>query len=293
MIKNIDIKRPILICGPTASGKSALAMKLAKEFDAIIINADALQIYSDWKILTARPSHSDEQKIKHFLYGTKTLNQTYSVGNWLRDLEEILIKQKEIPKIIVGGTGLYFTSLIEGLAEIPETTTKIRSEINCWYKSEGFDILARWLKEHDPETFSIIDQKNPARVLRAIEILTQTGKGFSYWQKTHRQPILDFSRKNSFVVNIEKNLLNERIRKRFVTMIQEGAIEEVKENIKHWHMDFPGLKAIGAQEIYSYLMEEITLDEAINKAIIRTRQYAKRQRTWFRSKMTGWTQIEV
>ena len=268
-------------------------MKLANEFGAIIINADALQIYDGWRILTARPNLSDEKKVRHFLYGTKPMNELYSVGDWLKDVKKILIEHNDTPKIIVGGTGLYFTSLIEGLADIPSTIPKIRIEVDNWYKSAGHDALLSWLEENDKKTFSLIDPNNPARIIRAIEILKQTGKGLSDWQKIDTRPIVNFSKENSFVLNVEVNYLNKRISARFENMIKYGAINEVKEKIKFWNNDYPAFKAIGAQEIYCYLKGELTLEEATKKAVIRTRQYAKRQRTWFRSKMKNWTQIDV
>ena len=293
MFKKVNMLEPILICGPTASGKSKLAMNLANEFGAIIINADALQIYDGWRILTARPNLSDEKEVKHFLYGTQPMNKPYSVGNWLKDLEKILINYKDTPKIIVGGTGLYFTSLIQGLADIPSTAPKIRNDVDNWHKSVGDETLSSWLKVHDPKTFSLIDSNNSARTKRAIETLIQTGKGLSDWQKIDAKALLNFSKENSFVLNIEADILNKRISDRFKNMMKYGAIDEVKEKVKFWNKNYPAFKAIGAQEIHSYLKEELTLEEATEKAIIRTRQYAKRQRTWFRSKMKNWTQINV
>ena len=293
MFKKVNMLEPILICGPTASGKSKLAMNLANEFGAIIINADALQIYDGWRILTARPNLSDEKEVKHFLYGTQPMNKPYSVGNWLKDLEKILINYKDTPKIIVGGTGLYFTSLIQGLADIPSTAPKIRNDVDNWHKSVGDETLSSWLKVHDPKTFSLIDSNNSARIKRAIETLIQTGKGLSDWQKIDAKVLLNFSKENSFVLNIEADILNKRISDRFKNMMKYGAIDEVKEKVKFWNKNYPAFKAIGAQEIHSYLKEELTLEEATEKAIIRTRQYAKRQRTWFRSKMKNWTQINV
>ena len=293
MFKKVNMLEPILICGPTASGKSKLAMSLANEFGAIIINADALQIYDGWRILTARPNLSDEKEVKHFLYGTQPMNKPYSVGNWLKDLEKILISYKDSPKIIVGGTGLYFTSLIQGLADIPSTAPKIRNDVDNWHKSVGDETLSSWLKVHDPKTFSLIDSNNSARIKRAIETLIQTGKGLSDWQKIDTKVLLNFSKENSFVLNIEADILNKRISNRFKNMMKYGAIDEVKEKVKFWNKNYPAFKAIGAQEIHSYLKEELTLEEATEKAIVRTRQYAKRQRTWFRSKMKNWTQINI
>ena len=221
------------------------------------------------------------------------MNKPYSVGNWLKDLEKILINYKDTPKIIVGGTGLYFTSLIQGLADIPSTAPKIRNDVDNWHKSVGHEALSSWLKVHDPKTFSLIDSNNSARIKRAIETLIQTGKGLSDWQKIDTKVLLNFSKENSFVLNIEADILNKRISDRFKNMMKYGAIDEVKEKVKFWNKNYPAFKAIGAQEIHSYLKEELTLEEATEKAIVRTRQYAKRQRTWFRSKMKNWTQINV
>ena len=229
MFKKVNMLEPILICGPTASGKSKLAMNLANEFGAIIINADALQIYDGWRILTARPNLSDEKEVKHFLYGTQPMNKPYSVGNWLKDVEKILINYNDTPKIIVGGTGLYFTSLIQGLADIPSTAPKIRNDVDNWHKSVGDETLSSWLKVHDPKTFSLIDSNNSARTKRAIETLIQTGKGLSDWQKIDTKVLLNFSKENSFVLNIEVDILNKRISDRFKNMMKYGAIDEFFE----------------------------------------------------------------
>ena len=293
MMNNIEKRFPILLCGPTASGKSNLALKLAKELNGIIVNADALQIYDKWRVLTARPTKMDEHQIRHYLYGTVSIHDRYSVGNWLRDVNEILSKHKGTPIIIVGGTGLYFTSLINGLTNIPKINATIRQDINSWYLSNGIENLLKWLKNHDPNTYIKIDKQNPVRILRALEVLTQTGMGLSEWHKKTSKPLINFKPQNSFLINIEINKLNKRISERFENMIENGALDEVKNNSANWSNTLPGFKAIGGKQLLDYINKEITLEEAKNNSIIRTRQYAKRQRTWFRSKMKNWTNLDA
>ena len=293
MMNNIEKQFPILLCGPTASGKSNLALKLAKEFNGIIVNADALQIYDKWRVLTARPTKIDEYQIRHYLYGTVSIYDRYSVGNWLRDVNKILSKHKGTPIIIVGGTGLYFTSLINGLTDIPKINATIRQDINSWHLSDGIENLLKWLKIHDPETYMKIDKQNPVRVLRALEVLTQTGMGLSEWHKKTSKPLINFKPQNSFLMNIEINKLNKRISERFENMIENGALDEVKNNSANWSNTLPGFQAIGGKQLLDYINKEITLEEAKNNSIIRTRQYAKRQRTWFRSKMKNWTNLDA
>ena len=293
MMNNIEKQFPILLCGPTASGKSNLALKLAKEFNGIIVNADALQIYDKWRVLTARPTKIDEYQIRHYLYGTVSIYDRYSVGNWLRDVNKILSKHKGTPIIIVGGTGLYFTSLINGLTDIPKINATIRQDINSWHLSDGIENLLKWLKTHDPETYMKIDKQNPVRVLRALEVLTQTGMGLSEWHKKNSKPLINFKPQNSFLMNIEINKLNKRISERFENMIENGALDEVKNNSANWSNTLPGFQPIGGKQLLDYINKKITLEEAKNNSIIRTRQYAKRQRTWFRSKMKNWTNLDA
>ena len=292
-MNNIEKQFPILLCGPTASGKSNLALKLAKEFNGIIVNADALQIYDKWRVLTARPTKIDEYQIRHYLYGTVSIYDRYSVGNWLRDVNKILSEHKGTPIIIVGGTGLYFTSLINGLTDIPKINDTIRQDINSWYLSDGIENLLKWLKTHDPETYMKIDKQNPVRVLRALEVLTQTGMGLSEWHKKTSKPLINFKPQNSFLMNIEINKLNRRISERFENMIENGALDEVKNNSANWSNTLSGFQAIGGKQLLDYINKKITLEEAKNNSIIRTRQYAKRQRTWFRSKMKNWTNLDA
>ena len=291
MLEKAKKHLPILLCGPTASGKSKLAMDYARKTGGIIINADALQIYDNWRVLTARPTQIEEDEVTHFLYGTVSIKEQYSVGHWLRDVKKILTNFNDTPIIIVGGTGLYFTSLINGLSEIPSIDSHLQAEIDNWHSSQGIEKLANWLETHDIKTFRKIDIRNPVRVLRAIEVLKQTGIGLSEWHKKKSKPLVEFREENSFVINIEISELNERISNRFHNMINNGALDEVTSNKSEWSKTLPGFQAIGAQQLFQYINNEITFDEATEQSIIRTRQYAQRQRTWFRNKMSDWTKI--
>ncbi len=284
-LKNIG-KKPILLFGPTASGKSKIAMSLAIKLGRHIVNADSLQVYSNWRILTARPTIKDEEIIPHHLYGHKAPDEEYSVGHWLRDLSNILSTNKKV--IIVGGTGLYFSALTEGLANIPkisDETKKIGRKRLLKYGVQ--DIL----KDLDKETLDSIDINNQMRVIRAWEVFKETGKSLKKWQNKTRTPILPLIKCQPLVINPNKNDLDKKIRVRFKEMIKMGALDEAKKNLDMWNQGVIPSKAIGASELISYLKNEISLDEAITTASIATRQYAKRQRTWIKARMKGWDDV--
>ena len=284
-LKNIG-EKPILLVGPTASGKSKIAMSLAMKLGRHIVNADSLQVYNNWRILTARPTIKDEEIIPHHLYGHKAPDEEYSVGHWLRELSNILSTNKKI--IIVGGTGLYFSALTEGLANIPKISdeTKIISEKRLL--KYGIQDL---LNELDKETRESIDIKNPMRVIRAWEVLKETGKSLKKWQSETDAPILPLTKCQPLVNNPDKNDLNKKITARFKKMIEMGALDEAKKNLDMWNKGVITNKAIGASELISYLKNEISLDEAITNASIATRQYAKRQRTWIKARMKQWDDV--
>ena len=284
-LKNIG-EKPILLVGPTASGKSKIAMSLAMKLGRHIVNADSLQVYSNWRILTARPTIKDEEIIPHHLYGHKAPDEEYSVGHWLRELSNILSTNKKL--IIVGGTGLYFSALTEGLANIPKISdeTKIISEKRLL--KYGIQDL---LNELDKETRESIDIKNPMRVIRAWEVLKETGKSLKKWQSETDPPILPLTKCQPLVINPDKNDLNKKIRARFKEMIEMGALDEAKKNLDMWNKGVITNKAIGASELISYLKNKISLDEAITNASIATRQYAKRQRTWIKARMKQWDDV--
>ena len=280
--------QPVLIAGPTASGKSALALEIAAAQGGIIVNADALQVYENWRVLSARPSEDDEAQAPHALYGHVGKRDDYSVGHWLRDVSKFLDGEQR--PIIVGGTGLYFSALTEGLAEIPATPTELREAANARVAVEGFEALRA---ELDEETLRRIDQQNPMRVQRAWEVMTATGKPIWHWQDQTPPPLLPLENCAAFVMDADKEWLNERIARRFNLMLELGAMEEAKANLADWNPDLPSSKAIGAPELIAYLKGETSLEDARALATISTRQYAKRQRTWFRSRMKTWQKISL
>ena len=285
---------PILIAGPTASGKSALALQLAKDLNGLIINADALQVYGLWRVLTARPSAEDEALAPHRLYGHVPPENSYYVGAWLRDLSGILREAEtaRLHPIIIGGTGLYFSALTQGLAEIPEIPIDVRTEGNELRK-EGATAFAS-LEHDDPETWQRIDRNNPARLQRAWEVFRATGRPLSEWQADTDPPLIRLSDAISICLEVDRDWLGSRIDQRFDKMLNEGAVEECQNWIERGlSMDLPSAKALGAPEIIAHLKGEMSLNEARDKATIATRQFAKRQRTWFRSKMADWTKLDI
>ena len=282
-LAKINQNRPILIAGQTASGKSHFAFEIAEKIGGTIINADAIQVFNNWRILTARPSVEDEAKITHKLYGHVYGDKDYSVGTWIKDIKEILPNYSK--PIIVGGTGLYFSALTEGLVDIPEIPKTIRLEAKSRISENGLESLA---KEIDKETARNIDLNNPRRVQRAWEVLMSTGRGLNSWHNEKPKPILNLKQCKAILVDGEVSSINARITKRFDQMMEQGLIQEGESNLKNWNESFPSSKAIGARELIAHLRNKITVDEFKEQILIATRQYAKRQRTWFRSKMKTW-----
>jgi tRNA dimethylallyltransferase len=280
-LTTISREAPVLIAGPTASGKSALAMELAARDGRTVVNADALQVYSNWRILTARPTVAEEAALSHALYGHIPRDAPYSVGHWLRDVVPLLSR----PVVIVGGTGLYLSALTEGLADIPPTPPQIREQADRLRASEG---LAALLAGLDPATAARIDRRNPARVQRAWEVLRATGRGLADWQADTPAPRVPLSSAEPLVIRPDVAWLNTRIDRRFDAMIAAGALEEACTELPHWDPARPSARAIGAPELIAHLKGETDLPTAIAAAKLASHQYAKRQRTWFRSRMGGW-----
>ena len=272
---------PVLIAGPTASGKSALALAIARAQGGVIVNADALQVYGNWRLLTARPDPAETALSPHTLYGHVAWDAPYSVGHWLRDVAPLLAGPRAI---IVGGTGLYFRALTEGLAEVPPTPPDLRAEADAL-------TLEALIAGLDAPTAAAIDLNNRARVQRAWEVLRATGRGLADWQADTPPPLLARAACTALRLDAPVDWLNERIARRFDLMLRAGALEEARENLPHWNPALPSMRAIGAPELIAHLRGEMTLSQARDAAIIASRQYAKRQRTWFRGRMSGWISV--
>lgn len=284
IIGNIPRDRPVLIAGPTASGKSSLALTVA-ESAGVIINADALQVFDAWPILTAQPSAKDRENAPHRLYGHIPFDAAYSVGDWLREVTPLLTEQRPI---VVGGTGLYFTALTEGLAEIPQVPPAIRAEADTLIAKGGLETMVADL---DAPTRAKVDVLNPMRVQRAWEVLRATGRGLSEWQADTPPPLLPRGKCAALLLDAPKDWLTPRIERRFDQMLEQGALDEARTELDRWDPANQSAKAIGARDLIAHLRGELTLAEAREAAIIATRQYAKRQRTWFRARMQGWQRI--
>ena len=284
----------ILIAGPTASGKSNFAVNLAKKIDGEIINADSMQIYKQLKILTARPNKKEQKNIRHHLYGIININKNFSSGTWLKlaisKIKEIR-RRKKIP-IVVGGTGLYFQSLINGLVKIPNISMKLRNKIRSMQKRYGQKKFYKKLLKLDPKVKSKFDPNDTQRSIRAFEIKTHTKISMYDWlNKT--KPIFNENVFLKFYVNFERSKLIKRIQKRTENMIKKGAIQEVvKFNKLRIKKDKSINKVIGIDELTKYLNNQIKLKQAKELITIKTRQYAKKQTTWARSRMIEWTKIE-
>ena len=286
LILSLNEARPILIAGATASGKSALAIKIAKKLGGVIINADAMQVYEGWKILTARPTKQDQRNVSHLLYGHVDNKEAYSVGDWLRQVTPLLDGNHR--PIIVGGTGLYFRALTEGLANIP----KIPEE----YKKKSSELIQNgkmldMVADFDEATRSKIDLQNPVRVARAWEVLQATGKSIVSWQADTPPPILNINKCDAILMHSSTHWLNERIKIRFEAMLDNGVLEEITENSQSWDPQLQSSQAIGATQLIEYNLGRISIEKATELAIIASRQYAKRQRTWFRKRMENWRTI--
>lgn len=285
LLPRLDRERPVLLAGPTASGKSELALKIAAHLGGPVVNADALQVYADWRVLTARPSREAEALWPHALYGHVPGDAAYSVGAWLAELRPYL---EGPPPVIVGGTGLYFSALTDGLAAIPPVPPEIAAEAGERERRAGSDVL---LADLDAATAARIDRANPRRVRRAWEVLHATGRGLADWQDDRAPPLVPVSRAQPILLLADRERLAPRIAHRTETMLAGGALDEAEANAPGWSPDRPSAKAIGAAELVAHVRGDLTLGEARDAIVIGTRRYAKRQRTWFRARMGAWMRV--
>ena len=286
VIRSISRERPVLIAGPTASGKSGLAAQIAARDGRVVVNADALQVYANWRVLTARPSLAEEAALPHALYGHVGRDEVWSVGHWLRQVVGLLDR----PVVIVGGTGLYFSALTEGFAPVPEVPPEVRAQADA--RRLGGD-LAGLRAELDGETAARTDLANPRRVQRAWEVLQATGRGLAWWQGQTTAAALPLAGAEALVLRPDVAWLDGRIKARFSAMLDCGALDEVRAEMPFWDPVRPSSRAIGAAELVAHLRGETDLATAREAATLATRRYAKRQRTWFRSRMKDWRSIEL
>ena len=287
----MDLKSTIvLLAGPTASGKSKLAIKLSKALNGEIVNADSMQVYKELKILTSRPSPSDVKKIKHHLYGFISVKKNFSTGAWLniatKKIKSILEKKK-VP-ILVGGTGLYFKTLIDGLVQIPEIPISLKEKIRKYHKTIGQEKFYNELLKLDPKVKNFILESDKQRSIRAYEVKKFTKKSLYDWI-TNTKPTFDPNLFKKFFIHPSKDFLLQQINLRMNKMFKQGVKQEVKEFLRlKIRPDLSANKVIGIQEIKDHLVKKLTLTEVKNLIQIRTRQYVKRQFTWARGKMSSW-----
>ncbi len=285
----------ILITGPTASGKSALAVDLAKRHGGVVINADSMQVYDTLRVLTARPSQEDMEGVPHHLYGHVPAGQAYSTGAWLRDVTALLprIRAEEKLPVFVGGTGLYFKALTGGLSEMPVIPDEIRQRLRARLIEEGAEGLHAELVKADPAVAKSLNVQDGQRIVRAMEVFEATGQSIAEFQGQAGLQIIDPDTARKIVVLPDRALLHQRINGRFERMLEQGAEDEVKALLAlDIPAEMPVMKAIGVSQIAAMLRGEMNRGEVIERGAAATRQYAKRQMTWFRNQMDeSWERV--
>lgn len=285
----------ILITGPTASGKSALAVELAQMHGGEVVNADSMQVYDTLHVLTARPFEADMGGVPHHVYGSVPASAKYSTGEWLRTVEEIVRQIRASGKIpvFVGGTGLYFKALTGGLSDMPAIPDEIRQKWRSRLMAEGTESLHAVLAGADPRAAAAIGAHDGQRIARALEVMEASGRSILDLQHEAGRAAIEEARARKIVVLPDRTLLHERINRRFEKMLDLGAVEEVKALLAlHLDPDMPVMKAIGVPQIADMLAGKLSKDDVIERASAATRQYAKRQMTWFRNQMdASWERI--
>jgi tRNA dimethylallyltransferase len=293
--QRISGRRAVLIAGPTSSGKSALALTLAERHRGAIINADSMQVYRDLRTITARPSPEDEARVSHRLYGFVDAAENYSVGRWCADAKAALDEvwgEGRLP-ILVGGTGLYFKALTQGLSAVPPTPAEIRDAVRARCDAEGSEALHAELSRRDPVMAERLKPGDRMRIARALEVLEATGRSLAEWQRDGMPAMLDPDAAIKLFLVVDMAELARRIDVRFDAMLETGALNEVRA-LAARDLDpmLPAMKAHGVPWLRRYLAGEISLTEAAEGGKVDTRRYTKRQVTWFRHQMPGWTWAE-
>ncbi len=286
----------ILITGPTASGKSALALAFARLHDGVVINADSMQVYDTLRVVTARPDEGDMDGIPHRLYGHIPAGCPYSTGDWLREIAGLLddLKAQGRMPVVVGGTGLYFKALTGGLSDMPVIPEDVRAGLRARLLAEGPEALHGELASRDPAASESLNAKDGQRIVRALEVLSVTGQSIEHFRRQSGPMLVDPARAKKLVVLPERKLLHARIDGRFAQMMDEGAVEEVEALLSlKLSPQAPVMKAIGVSQISALLSGEMSRDQVVETASAATRQYAKRQMTWFRNQMDeSWERID-
>ena len=286
--------RAVLIAGPTASGKSALALALAERLGGTIINADSMQVYRDLRIITARPTPDEEARVPHRLYGHVDAAENYSVGRWCSDAEAAMAQVRDegrVP-ILIGGTGLYFKALTQGLSAVPPTPPDIRAAVRARIEAQGAPAIHAELTRRDPEVAVRLRAADKMRVGRALEVLEATGRSLADWHRDGMPAILDPKCAVAVFLTPERAELYRRIDARFDAMLAAGALDEVRAlDARRLDPLLPAMKAHGVPWLRRHLAGEISLQEAAEGGKMDTRRYTKRQATWFRNQMPGWTWV--
>ncbi|HHS81891.1 MAG TPA: tRNA (adenosine(37)-N6)-dimethylallyltransferase MiaA [Devosia sp.] len=281
----------ILIAGPTASGKSALALALAAETGGVIVNADSMQVYDVLSVLTARPGPAELAAAPHRLYGMVPPGQRYSTGAWLEQAADIVRegRQKGHPLIFAGGTGLYFQALEQGMVQVPEVPAEVVARIEAEVRPLSRSQRGALLAERDPKMVPLLSEPDHQRVVRALSVLAATGRSLAEWRMRGHEGALGGLDVRRIVLNPAREVLEKRIRRRFDAMLSGGAVEEV-ERLVRLDLDpgLPAMKAIGVRPISRWLKGELDREQVVEQGSIATRQLAKRQRTWFRRRMADW-----
>ncbi|MGU3454740.1 tRNA (adenosine(37)-N6)-dimethylallyltransferase MiaA [Brevundimonas sp. M1A4_2e] len=279
-----------LIAGPTASGKSRLAMQRARETDALIINADSQQLYADLRVLSARPSAEDEAEIPHRLYGVADAADAWSVGRWSRAVMDLLaeLAAEGRPALLVGGTGLYFNALTKGLADIPPVPVDVRDAVQAEFDAEGEAVFRRRLAHIDPAAEAAIFPADRQRLVRAFSVHRASGRALSDW-KADTRPLLAPGSYEALVVEPPRERLYAACDARVDVMMAHGALDEVRALVaRDLPPDLPAMKAVGVRELAAHLAGDLSLDDAVAAVKQSTRNYAKRQLTWFRNQQRDW-----
>ena len=290
-VRRVGASDAVLIAGPTASGKSALALDLAARIGGVVINADSMQVYRDLRIITARPTPEDEARVPHALYGHVDAAENYSVGRWCSDAAEAMNESRVrgLVPIITGGTGLYYKALTQGLSAIPPVSADIRAATRARLAAEGVEALHAELASIDPPAAARLMPRDATRITRAIEVFAATGRPLTDWHREGLRPLLDPQRAIGLFLMPDRAVLYARIAARFDAMLEAGALDEVAAlDARRLDPALPAMKAHGVPWLRRHLAGDLSLEEAAEEAMRDTRRYTKRQLTWFRNQMPGW-----